>query len=84
MFCPEKESPADSVSSENALVPRNRNWLIRARVPGAQQHEVLLCRTGTVANSERGTVPVLRRSVSRCTAPGTRCMHESSNDKSRY
>ena len=45
------------------------------RVPDALHHQVVQRRSGTVANSEYGTVPDLRCTVrvsrSRCTGPGT-------------
>lgn len=42
-------------------------------VPGALQHAVLLRRTGTVPNSEFGTIPGLQRIMKTCcAAPGKR------------
>jgi putative ABC transport system substrate-binding protein len=43
-----------------------------ARVLGAAQREAVRCRTGTVANTECGTVPDQRCTASRCIASGTR------------
>ncbi|GIK81089.1 MAG: hypothetical protein BroJett024_21940 [Alphaproteobacteria bacterium] len=40
-------------------------------IPGAVQHEVMHRRPGIVTKSESGMVPVLRRTVSRCTARDT-------------
>jgi putative ABC transport system substrate-binding protein len=40
--------------------------------PGAARHEVTRCRPGIVTNAESGTVPDQRRTISWCTASGTR------------
>src|SRR2546426_212048 len=47
---------------------RPRGAVTPPRVPGAAQHEVVRCRPGTVTNSEFGTIPDQRCTVSRLRA----------------
>jgi hypothetical protein len=59
-----------AVLSQAHLPIRPREFA--SRVPGAAQHEVVRCRTGTVTSSEPRTVPDQRCTALRCTASGTR------------
>jgi len=64
---------ANTLQAFDAVAQNIPTLVISARVPGALQHEVMQCRTGTLTNNAFVTVPGLRRTTKRCcVAPGTR------------